>query len=33
MILVGKDFACIKIAGRANFNASVNFKTVLTELW
>ena len=32
MVLVGKDFACIKIAGRANFNASVNFKTVLTEL-
>ena len=32
MVLVGKDFACIKIAGRANFNASVDFKTVLTEL-
>jgi len=32
MVLVGKDFACIKIAGRANFNASINFKTVLTEL-
>ncbi len=32
MVLVGKDFACIKIAGRANFNASISFKTVLTEL-
>jgi anti-anti-sigma regulatory factor len=32
MVLVGKQFACVKISGRANFNASVNFKTVLTEL-
>src|ERR1041384_2310568 len=32
MVLAGKQFACIKIAGRANFNASINFKTVLTEL-
>jgi len=31
-VLVGKRFACVKIAGRANFNASVNFKAVLNEL-
>ena len=31
-VLVGQRFACVKIAGRANFNASVNFKTVLSEL-
>lgn len=32
MVLVGKHFACIKITGRANFNVSINFKTLLTEL-
>lgn len=32
MILVGKHFACIKITGRANFNLSVDFKTLVTEL-
>lgn len=32
MVLVGKHFACVKIAGRANFNVSINFKTLLTEL-
>lgn len=31
-ILTGERFACVKIAGRANFNASVNFKTVVSEL-
>ncbi|MBP9901038.1 MAG: STAS domain-containing protein [Verrucomicrobiota bacterium] len=31
-VLVGERFACVKIAGRANFNASVNFKTLLGEL-
>ena len=32
MVLVGKQFACIKVTGRATFNASINFKTLLTEL-
>lgn len=31
-VLVGQRFACVKITGRANFNASVNFKTLLHEL-
>ena len=32
LVLVGKDFACLKIAGRANFTFSPDFKTLLTEL-
>ncbi|HEU6449424.1 MAG TPA: STAS domain-containing protein [Verrucomicrobiae bacterium] len=31
-VLVGNDFACLKIAGRANFTFSPDFKTLLTEL-
>lgn len=31
-VLAGEQFACVKVAGRANFNASVNFKTVVSEL-
>ena len=31
-VLVGKNFACIKIAGRANFAYSPDFKTLLNEL-
>jgi anti-sigma B factor antagonist len=31
-VLAGQRFACVKITGRANFNASVNFKTLLNEL-
>jgi len=31
-VLVCKDFACVKIAGRANFTFSPDFKTLLTEL-
>lgn len=31
-VLAGERFACVKIAGRANFNASVNFKTLVGEL-
>jgi anti-anti-sigma factor len=31
-VLVCKDFACVKIAGRANFMSSPDFKTLLTEL-
>src|SRR3974390_2134765 len=31
-VLVGDQFACIKIAGRANFSSSIDFKTLLSEL-
>ena len=31
-VLVGSNFACVKIAGRANFVSSPDFKTLLTEL-
>jgi anti-sigma B factor antagonist len=31
-VLVGKNFACVKIAGRGNFVSSPDFKTLLTEL-
>jgi len=31
-VMVGKNFACIKIAGRANFASSPDFKTLLSEL-
>ena len=32
MVMVGENFACVKVSGRANFTSSVDFKTVLTEL-
>ncbi|HEY3760494.1 MAG TPA: STAS domain-containing protein [Verrucomicrobiae bacterium] len=31
-VLVGKDFACVKITGRANFTFSPDFKALLTGL-
>jgi anti-anti-sigma regulatory factor len=31
-VLVGEKFACVKINGRANFNSSIDFRTVLNEL-
>ena len=31
-VLVGKDFACVKITGRANYVSSPDFKTLLSEL-
>jgi anti-anti-sigma regulatory factor len=31
-VLVGKNFACVKIAGRANFTSSPDFKTLLDQL-
>jgi anti-sigma B factor antagonist len=31
-VLVGKNFACVKITGRANFTSSPDFKTLLAEL-
>jgi len=32
LVLVGEQFACVKVAGRANFATSVDFKTLLTGL-
>jgi len=32
LVLVGEKFSCIKIIGRANFNSSVDFKTLVSEL-
>jgi anti-sigma B factor antagonist len=32
-VLAGARFACVKISGRANFSSSIDFKTLLTELW
>jgi anti-sigma B factor antagonist len=31
-VLVGRNFACVKISGRANFTFSPDFKTLLEEL-
>lgn len=30
--MVGEKFACVKIAGRANFSSSIDFRTLVTEL-
>lgn len=32
LVTVGRDFACVKISGRANFTFSFDFKTLLAEL-
>jgi len=32
LVFVGEKFSCIKIIGRANFNSSVDFKTLVNEL-
>lgn len=32
MVLIGEQFACVKVAGRANFTTSVDFKSVLVGL-
>src|SRR5437879_4448286 len=32
MVLAGEKFSCIKIIGRANFNSSIDFKTLVNEL-
>jgi anti-sigma B factor antagonist len=32
LVLAGEKFACIKIIGRANFNSSIDFRTLLNEL-
>jgi anti-sigma B factor antagonist len=31
-VLVGAQFACIRLSGRANFSSSIDFKTLLNEL-
>ena len=31
-VYVGEKFACIKIAGRANFSSSIDFRTLVNEL-
>lgn len=32
LVLVGREFACVKVAGRANFSSSPDFKALLTGL-
>ena len=32
LVLVGEKFSCIKIIGRANFNSSIDFRTLINEL-
>jgi anti-sigma B factor antagonist len=32
LVLVGEKFSCIKIVGRANFNSSLDFKTLVSGL-
>ena len=32
LVLVGKEFVCVKIVGRANFNSSIDFKTLVNQL-
>src|SRR5216110_2632987 len=31
-VLIGDNYACIKICGRANFTSSIDFKTLVKEL-
>lgn len=31
-VMVGQQFACLRISGRANFNSSIDFRTLLNEL-
>jgi anti-sigma B factor antagonist len=32
LVLVGEQFACVKISGRANFGSSIDFRTLVGEL-
>jgi len=32
LVMTGQKFACIRIIGRANFNSSVDFKTLVSDL-
>jgi len=31
-VLIGEQFACIRISGRANFSSSIDFRTLVNEL-
>ena len=31
-VMVGTEFACVKIVGRANFSSSIDFKSLISEL-
>lgn len=31
-VLVGEDFACVKVSGRANFTLGIDFQTLLSEM-
>jgi len=33
LVLVGEKFACVRITGRANLSSSIDFKTLVNELW
>jgi len=33
LVLVGEKFACVKIIGRANFTSSIDFRTLVNELF
>jgi len=33
LVLVGEKFACVKIIGRANFSSSIDFRTLINELF
>ena len=32
MVMVGRQFACIRLIGRANFTSSIDFRTLINEL-
>jgi anti-sigma B factor antagonist len=32
LVMVGAEFACIKLIGRANFSSSIDFKSLINEL-
>src|SRR6266481_2259290 len=32
LVITGEKFACVRIIGRANFNSSIDFKTLLSDL-
>src|SRR5437667_7891040 len=33
LVLIGEKFACVRITGRANLSSSIDFKTLVNELW
>lgn len=32
LVMTGEKFVCVKIIGRANYNSSIDFRTLITEL-